>query len=84
MWAAWWLLVTGILGIYVALQLRRLAMDWAWPMAFGVLSVVAGIFALSSPPATLAAIMGLIAGFAIVVAIVSIAGAFKLRALVHP
>ncbi len=53
-------------------------------MAFGVLSVVAGIFALLSPPATLAAIMGLIAGFAIVVAIVSIAGAFKLRALVHP
>src|SRR6266566_1534326 len=83
-WAAWWLLVTGILGIYVALQLRRLTMDWAWPMAFGVLSVLAGIFALSSPPATLAAIMGLIAGFAIVVAIVSIAGAFKLRALVHP
>src|SRR6266446_6864364 len=83
-WAAWWLLVTGILGIYVALQLRRVRMDWGWPMAFGVLSVVAGFFALLSPPATLAAIMGLIAGFAIVVAIVSIAGAFKLRALVHP
>ena len=83
-WVAWWLLVTGILGIYVALQLRRLGMDWVWPMGFGVISVVAGFFALLSPPATLAAIMGLIAGVAIVVAIVSIAGAFKLRALVHP
>ena len=90
----WWvLLLAGLVGVgfgmaalvyYPTLQLRRLTMDWAWPMAFGVLSVLAGIFALSSPPATLAAIMGLIAGFAIVVAIVSIAGAFKLRALVHP
>lgn len=83
-WAAWWLLVTGLLGIYVALQLRRLRMDWVWPMVFGVLGVVAGVFALLSPPATLAAIMGLIAAFAIVGGIVSIGGAFKLRAIVHP
>lgn len=83
-WAAWWLLVTGLLGLYVALQLRRLRMDWVWPMVFGVLGVVAGVFALLSPPATLAAIMGLIAAFAIVGGIVSIGGAFKLRAIVHP
>src|SRR5437879_12544551 len=61
-WAAWWLLVTGILGIYVPLQLRRLAMAWAWPMGVGVRSVVAGVFAVLSRRATLAAIMALSAG----------------------
>lgn len=80
---AWWLTLTGILGIYAALQLRRLGMDWGWPAAFGVLSLVAGVFALMAPPVTLAAIMGLIAGFAIVGGVVSIAGAWKLRSMVH-
>jgi uncharacterized membrane protein HdeD (DUF308 family) len=83
-WVAWWLLLTGFLGIYASLQLRRLGMDWGWPAAFGVLSVVAGVFALLSPPATLAAIMALIAGFAIVGGIVLTGGAFKLRAIAHP
>ncbi len=83
-WVAWWLLLTGLLGIYAALQLKRLGMDWGWPAAFGALSVVAGIFAILSPPATLAAIMGLIAAFACIGGIVLIAGAFKLRSIAHP
>lgn len=83
-WVAWWLTLTGILGIYAGLQLKRIGMDWGWPTAFGVLSVLAGVFALLSPPATLAAIMGLIAGFACVGGIVLIAGAFKLRSIAHP
>src|SRR2546421_3663545 len=58
-WAAWWLLVTGILGIYVALQLRRGGVGWGWAVAFGVLSVVAGGFAPFLPPATPAALIGL-------------------------
>ena len=41
------------------------------------------MFALLSPPATLAAIMGLIAGFAIVTGIALLVGAFKLQSLVH-
>ena len=53
-------------------------------MAFGVLSLVASVFALLSPPATLAAIMGLIAGFAVVSGIALIIGAFKLRSIVNP
>jgi len=48
------------------------------------LSVVASAFALFSPPVTLAAIMGLIAAFAIVAGVALLAGAFKLRSLVHP
>ena len=52
-------------------------------MAFGVLSLVASVFALLSPPVTLAAIMGLIAAFAIVAGVALLMGAFKLRSVVH-
>src|SRR5207245_4948551 len=56
---AWWLMFTGVLGSYGALVEKRLGVQWGWPSAFGVLSVVASLFALLSPPVTLAAIMGL-------------------------
>jgi uncharacterized membrane protein HdeD (DUF308 family) len=82
-WVAWWLLVTGILGIYAALMQRRMGLQWGWTGAFAGLSVVASVFALLSPPATLAAIMGLIAAFAIVAGVALLTGAFKLRSLVH-
>jgi uncharacterized membrane protein HdeD (DUF308 family) len=49
-----------------------------------VLSVVAAGFALLAPPITLAAIMGLIGGFAVVSGIALIIGAFKLRSVVNP
>jgi len=81
---AWWLLFTGILGIYGAVQEKRLGVPWGWTAAFGVLSLVASVFALLSPPVTLAAIMGLIAGFAIVAGVALLMGAFKLRSLVRP
>ena len=81
---AWWLLFTGILGIYGAVLERRLGVHWGWTAAFGVLSVLASVFALLSPPVTLAAIMGLIAGFAIVAGVALLMGAFKLRSLVRP
>jgi len=82
-WVAWWLMVTGILGIYAALQQRKLGVQWGWTGAFGVLSVVASAVALLAPPVTLSAIMGLIAGFGIVAGLALIIGAFKLRSVVH-
>ena len=81
-WAAWWLLVTGILGIYAAMMQRRTGLQWGWTGGFAVLSVVASGVALLSPPATLAAIMGLIAAFAIVAGVALLAGAFKLRSVI--
>jgi len=83
-WFAWWLMLTGVLAIYGAMQLKKIGASWGWTAASGVLSVVAAAFALLAPPVTLAAIMGLIAGFAIVSGIALVMGAFKLRSIVHP
>ena len=80
---SWWLTLTGILGIYAGVMQKNLGMQWGWTVAFGVLSVVAGVFALLAPPVTLAAIMGLIAGFGLVSGVALIVGAFKLRSVVH-
>jgi uncharacterized membrane protein HdeD (DUF308 family) len=65
-WVAWWLMLTGILGIYGAFIEKTLGQPWGWTAAFGVLSVIASGYALLAPPITLVAIMGLIAWFAIV------------------
>jgi uncharacterized membrane protein HdeD (DUF308 family) len=43
-----------------------------------LLAVIAGVFALMSPGATLASIMGLITGFALLSGIVHLMGAFSL------
>jgi uncharacterized membrane protein HdeD (DUF308 family) len=77
-WVAWWLFLTGGLATYAAIVERRMGVSWGWTLAFGILSIVAGVFAFMSPPATLGAIMGLIAGFAIISGIVLLIGAFRL------
>jgi uncharacterized membrane protein HdeD (DUF308 family) len=76
---SWWLSITGVLGIWAAVMERKMGAPWGWTAAFGVLALVAGLFALMSPPATLAAILGLIAAYALVSGVAFIAGAFKLR-----
>lgn len=81
---AWWLTFGGAIAVYAAVQQKKLGMSWGWSAVAGALSIVAGAFALLVPPATLAAIMGLIAAYAIVSGIVFLAGAFKLRSLAHP
>ena len=83
-WVSWWLLFTGLIELYAAFRLKKLGASWGWPASFGILSVVGGAFALLSPPTTLAAIMGLLAGFGIVIGIVLVVGAFRARAIVRP
>ena len=77
-WAAWWLLLTGSLGVYAGIVERRMGISWGWTVTFGILSIIAGVVAIMNPPVTLAAIMGLISGFAIVGGIVLLIGAFRL------
>jgi uncharacterized membrane protein HdeD (DUF308 family) len=78
---AWWLFITGAVSIYVGFMERRLGTGWGWAVAFGVLSILVGVFAVLAPPVTLAALMGLIAGFAIVSGVLLLIGSFRLRSL---
>jgi uncharacterized membrane protein HdeD (DUF308 family) len=78
-WAAWWLILTGSISVYVSVQQKAADLPWGWTMAFGILSIVAGGFAFYYQGATLAAIMGLISGFAVVGGIIMLIGAFKLK-----
>jgi uncharacterized membrane protein HdeD (DUF308 family) len=81
---AWWLTFGGAIAVYAAVQQKKLGMPWGWSAVAAALSIVAGVFALLVPPATLAAIMGLIAAYAIVSGAMFLVGAFKLRSLAHP
>jgi len=83
LWAALWLLIVGVLAIYASLQQKKLGVQWGWTLAAGVLGVVASAYALLVPPITLAAIMGLIAAFAIVSGVAMLVGGFKLRSLLR-
>src|ERR1700722_7288645 len=83
LWVSWWLVLTGAVAIYVAFQQRTLHLSWGWTLAFGVLSVAVGIYALVYQPATLAAIMLLISYFAILAGILLLIGAIKLKSAQH-
>jgi uncharacterized membrane protein HdeD (DUF308 family) len=75
---AWWLLVTGGLAIYAAMVERQMGVSWGWTLAFAILSIICGVLAIMNPPTTLAALMGLIAGFAIVAGVVHLIAAYRL------
>jgi uncharacterized membrane protein HdeD (DUF308 family) len=77
-WTGWWLLVTGGLAIYAAAVERQIGVSWGWTLAFGILAIVCGVLAILNPPTTLAALMGLIAGFALVAGIVHLIAAYRL------
>lgn len=82
-WTAWWLMLTGCVTTYAAVQQRSAGMPWGWTMAFGIFSIAAGVLAIIYQPATLAAIMSFISAFAIVGGILMLIGAIKLKMTQH-
>ncbi len=79
-WVSYWLLVTGFFSVYIAMQERQMHAAWGWPLAFGILSVLAGIYGIVVPRVTLAVILALIATFAIIGGILLLVGFFRLGA----
>jgi uncharacterized membrane protein HdeD (DUF308 family) len=77
-WTALWLLVTGSFAIYDAMAERRLGAPWGWTFAFGVVAIATGALAFVTPPATLAALMAVIAGFGLAGGTVHLIGAYRL------
>jgi len=65
-WTAYWLTVTGVIAAYIAWQERSAGISWGWTMAFGLVAIAGGVIAFMSPQATLATLLGVLAGFAII------------------
>ena len=78
-WTSWWLFLGGAIGVWIAMVERRAGMPWGWTMAIGVLGIFAAVFAFASPPATIAALLGLISAFAIITGVFLLAAAIRLR-----
>jgi uncharacterized membrane protein HdeD (DUF308 family) len=65
-WTAYWLTVTGVFAVYIAWQERSAGLSWGWTMAFGLVAIAGGVIAFMNPQATLASLLGVLAGFAII------------------
>ena len=80
-WTAYWLTISGVIAAYVAWQERSIGLPWGWTMAFAVLAIAAGVVAFMSPQATLATLLGVLAGFAIISGVFLLIGAGKMVAV---
>lgn len=80
-WTAWWLLLTGVVAIYIAMQERQLELPWGWTLAYGLAAIITSALAFMNPPATLMAIISLIAIFAIVSGVALLVGASRLASV---
>lgn len=83
MWAAWWLITGGALGIYVALQQRKAELPWGWTLTSGIIAIAFGILAIMYPAITLAALMGVLATFGIIGGIAMLIAAGKMQSFEH-
>jgi uncharacterized membrane protein HdeD (DUF308 family) len=65
-WTAYWLTFSGVIAVYMAWMERSAGISWGWTMAFGVVAIIGGIYAFMSPQITLAALLAVLAVFAII------------------
>ena len=80
-WTAYWLTVSGVMAAVMAWMERGAGVSWGWTMAFGVIAIVGGIFALMNPGATLATLLAVISAFAITSGVFLLIGAARMGAL---
>lgn len=78
-WTSLWLITAGVVGIFVSMQERSLGVSSGWTLAFAIIALIGGVFAVVSPGITLASLMSLIATFGIVGGIALVVGAGKLQ-----
>jgi uncharacterized membrane protein HdeD (DUF308 family) len=72
-------LLGGVVSIAAAIQLRRVERKWWLPLLLGIISVVAGIYALFAPAVTALVLVLVMAANAILTGALDIAMAVRLR-----
>lgn len=82
-WTAYWLTFSGVMAAYVAWQERSIGLSWGWTMAFAVIAIAGGLLAFMSPQATLATLLGVLSGFAIISGVVLLVAAAKMISVEH-
>jgi uncharacterized membrane protein HdeD (DUF308 family) len=80
-WTAYWLAFSGVVAVYISLQERSAGVAWVWTLAFGVVAIAAGLLAFMYPGVTLASLMGVLAGFAIVGGVLLLMGGWKMQSV---
>jgi uncharacterized membrane protein HdeD (DUF308 family) len=76
---AFWAILTGLMEIIYAIEMRKVIENEFWLGLSGVLSVLFGILLIAFPGTGLLSLLGLLAGFAIIFGIFMIIFAFRLR-----
>ena len=76
---AFWFIYSGVVKIGLAIQVRKEIKGEGWLIAGGAISVILGIILLARPGMAIAGLMGLLAFFAIIMGILMIAIALKMR-----
>jgi uncharacterized membrane protein HdeD (DUF308 family) len=76
---AFWSIVLGVTEIVEAFQARRLGSSWGWLLFSGIVGILFGIVLLFSPAAGALALLWVIGIFALVLGVVQIVWAFRLR-----
>ncbi|HKR08435.1 MAG TPA: DUF308 domain-containing protein [Gemmatimonadaceae bacterium] len=80
-WTAWWLLLTGVVGLYLAMQERSMGVSWGWTLFFSIVALAGGVFAVARPGITITSLISLIATFGIVGGIALLVGAGRMQSL---
>jgi uncharacterized membrane protein HdeD (DUF308 family) len=78
-----WAFVDGGFAFYVAAQRGRLGMRWGWFLFEGIVSIAAGVLALSYPGVTVVVLTILVAARAIMLGVIMLTSAFTSKESPH-
>lgn len=78
-WTSFWLIMVGVVGIYASMQERTMGVSWGWTLAFSIIAIAGGVFAVLRPGITLASLISIVATFGIVGGIALVVGAGRMQ-----
>ena len=79
LWVAYWLTLSGVIALYLGYEERKVGVSWGWTVVYGVVALAGGVIALMYPMATLATLLGFIAGFSIIASLFLFMAAAKMQ-----